>query len=186
MAFLTIVVCLLAVTRGAPAQAEDSHPLLHKRTDYCHSITFEQGSDVAAPVNDCWQVYNNIVGSGSWGIGACTNRKLSSGTCSLTLTNDNQINIVYVGNDDAREIIKTAIEKYKTKGNEVSAKGDMWCKSSLVQNDRYVTWALRWIALALPPRDDANTTIPLSPNATDLHDSTWDLAPAACWRKRNV
>ncbi|KAK4447323.1 putative necrosis-inducing factor-domain-containing protein [Podospora aff. communis PSN243] len=137
---LLAIASLISTTLCAPSAP------LQKRTNDCGSSSVNRGFVDWAPGADCRQIFNNIVGTGSWTINPNSERQLVSyGHCAFTVTNDNQSDYVYVGNDDIRDLINDSIAKYADGDGAVSAWGNMDCDSSLVNTMRHVKWKLHRI-----------------------------------------
>ncbi|KAK4184793.1 putative necrosis-inducing factor-domain-containing protein, partial [Podospora australis] len=109
------------------------------RVDDCRDeSTYENEWSNSSPlVADCWQIYNNIEGDGTWTVAINFHRELVNyGTCAFGVRSirTNHITTVfyYVGNDDIRLTIDSAIEQMaKTDAagsNRVGGEGRFECQ----------------------------------------------------------
>jgi hypothetical protein len=139
---LALAMGFFTITKCAPAtSSNDTAHTLHKRINDCDYSSFNEWLR-PAPLADCQKIYDNIVGSGTWSIKAMLEKTIVSYKgCGLTVYNHEWVDWIYIGNDDIRDLIRESIARYND-GHNVTAKGDVWCKSSLVGVQKALGWEL--------------------------------------------
>jgi len=103
----------------------------------CGPSTIENQTSGGSPtVSDCMRLHDNIAGDGTWTIGPFTQRTLATyGTCAFGVNTD--IDIVKVGNEDIRDLIRDSIRLYQWNGL-IGSKGAMRCQGL----GGSITWGL--------------------------------------------
>ena len=105
----------------------------------CGDSTFENKSSGGSPtVADCWTLYNNIVGDGTWTVWGPDHHTIATyGSCAFGVTVAG-IGWANIGNGDIRDLVRDSINKYQWNGL-VGSKGYMLCQGLF---DRSVEWGL--------------------------------------------
>ena len=80
---------------------------------------------------DFQQLAKNIAGGGTWKVPTIGSHQLQlaqCGTCAFGIRGGQEVSIVYIGNQDIIDVIKSCIANFQWKG-EVGAKGKMDCQT---------------------------------------------------------
>jgi len=143
LGILAMAACTPVSPRPETSELRSIGRTLKKRNNDCSDATFNNNTaSYSAPVADCQQMRNNIVGSGTWTLQPGEALvMIKYGNCSLSMGNQAGSDFVYVGNDDLRDLIADSITKFSF-GDQVSTYGDVLCQSSLVLTNRWVHWQL--------------------------------------------
>jgi hypothetical protein len=94
-------------------------------------------------VSDCWTLFNNIAGDGTWYTsGHAEHRTLAQyGSCNFGVQADPHLGTVFkVGNGDIRDLVRDSIRKFGGSGR-VSARGWMGCQNEGIGSTR-VLWGI--------------------------------------------
>ncbi|CAP73053.1 uncharacterized protein PODANS_2_4722 [Podospora anserina S mat+] len=122
----------------SPETSENAAAILTKRGNYCgHSSFHNVRSNDSPTTGDCWQIYHNIAGGGSWQVWTSAHRTLVSyGGCAFGVEIDQDwISFQYVGAWDIRDLIRDSINNYAS-GGKVGTWGEMEC------GIKYTKWGL--------------------------------------------
>ncbi|KAK0665349.1 putative necrosis-inducing factor-domain-containing protein [Cercophora samala] len=111
--------------------SENPAQVLKTRDNHCGASSFENRTSNGSPqVSDCWRIFNNIAGDGTWTINGFGHRTLATyGTCAFGV--DTSAIWTYVGNEDIRDLIRDSINKYQWNG-KVGSRGNMQCSGVAV------------------------------------------------------